>query len=87
MCDRENWENTQEGSCVGSLGCRPEDCHGNPIIYVAGDFNHRDVGPTLRVVADLQLVHTAPTRGGNTLNLVHTAPTRGRNHWTWSTQT
>ena len=45
---------------------------GNPVIYVAGDFNHRDVGPSLRLAADLKLVNTAPTRGLNTLDLIYT---------------
>ena len=45
---------------------------GNPIIYVAGDFNHRDVGPSLSLAADLKLVDTAPTRGLNTLDLIYT---------------
>ena len=43
---------------------------GNPVIYVAGDFNHRDVGPSLRLAADLEIVSTAPTCGLNTLDLI-----------------
>ena len=46
---------------------------GNPVIYVAGDFNHRDIMPALRTAdARFQLVGTGPTRGANTLDLVYT---------------
>ena len=44
---------------------------GDPVIYVAGDFNHRDVGPSLLLAANLTLVPTGPTRGGNTLDLIY----------------
>ena len=38
---------------------------------MAGDFNHRDVGPCLSLAANLTLVQTGPTRGGNTLDLIY----------------
>ena len=44
---------------------------GNPVIYVAGDFNHRDVGPTLSLAGDLKLVKSGPTRGSNTLDRIY----------------
>lgn len=46
---------------------------GDPIIYVAGDFNHRDVGPSLSLAADLKLINTAPTCGHNTLDLIYSS--------------
>ena len=45
---------------------------GDPIIYVTGDFNHRDVGPSLELAAGLKLVITPPTRGDNCLDRVYT---------------
>ena len=45
---------------------------GDPVMYVAGDFNHRDVGPSLKLAADLRLIVTAPTRGLNNLDLIYT---------------
>ena len=45
---------------------------GDPIIFVAGDFNRRDVGPSLGLASDdLRLIDTAPTRGNSTLDLVY----------------
>ena len=46
--------------------------YNNPIIIVAGDFNHRDLGPALNEVADVSLVQTPPTRGDSTIDLVYT---------------
>ena len=44
---------------------------GDQVIYVAGDFNHRDVGPSLSLAANLNLITTGPTRGCNTLDLIY----------------
>lgn len=44
---------------------------GNPVIFVTGDFNHRDVGPTLSLATNLCLTPTGPTRGANTLDLIY----------------
>ena len=38
----------------------------DPLIYVGGDFNHRDFGPALAEVEDMHLVETGPTRGVST---------------------
>ena len=43
----------------------------DPIIFVGGDFNRRDVGPALQRAADLKPIETAPTRGGHTLDRVY----------------
>ena len=51
---------------------------GDPIIYVAGDFNHRDVGPSVSLAANLTLVPTGPTRGCNTLDLIYS---NAGNNW------
>ena len=45
---------------------------GDPIIYVAGDFNHRDAGPCLDLAGGLKLIRTPPTGGDSTLDLVYT---------------
>ena len=45
--------------------------HGDPIIYVGGDFNRRDVGPALLRAADLRPISTEPTRGASTLDVVY----------------
>ena len=43
----------------------------NPLIFVAGDFNHRDFGGALAEVdVIISLIKTGPTRGPNTINLV-----------------
>ena len=42
------------------------------VIYVAGDFNHRDIGPSLDIAAGLKLITTPPTRGRNNLDLIYT---------------
>ena len=44
---------------------------GNPIIYVTGDFNHRDASPALSLAANLEPFITLPTRGQNILDLVY----------------
>ena len=44
---------------------------GNPVIYVGGDFNHRDIGPSLKLAANFELIDTAPTRGNNRLDLLY----------------
>ena len=45
--------------------------HGDPIIFVGGDFNRRDVGPALLRAADLRPISTEPTRGASTLDVVY----------------
>ena len=44
----------------------------DPVIYVARDFNHRDVGPSLDLADNLKLIVTPPTRGLNNLDLIYT---------------
>ena len=44
---------------------------GNPIIYVTGDFNHREAGRALNLAANLEPFITQPTRGQNVLDLVY----------------
>ena len=44
----------------------------NPIIYVCGDLNHRDLGAGIKEVKDFELVETGPTRGTSTIDLVYT---------------
>ena len=45
---------------------------GDPVIYVTGDFNGRDAGPSLELAAGLKLIETPPTRGLSSLDLVYT---------------
>lgn len=44
----------------------------DPVIYVAGDFNKRDLGPDLELAANLTLMQSGPTRGDSTLDLICT---------------
>ena len=44
----------------------------NPLIFVTGDFNHRDFGGALAKIDEgLTQIATDPTRGGNTIDLVY----------------
>lgn len=45
--------------------------HGDPIIFVGGDFNKRDMGPALMRAANLKPIGTDPTRGSSTLDKVY----------------
>ena len=45
---------------------------GDPIMFVTGDFNGRDIAPAFDVDPDMTLIPTAPTRGANLLDLVFT---------------
>ena len=43
----------------------------NPIMFVAGDFNHRDVSGAVSLGEQVVQVLTAPTRGNNTIDMVY----------------
>ena len=44
----------------------------NPIMFVCGDFNRRDISRELATVGDLAPLVTSPTRGGAALDLIFT---------------
>ena len=44
----------------------------DPVILVAGDFNHRDIGEAINEVGEFTALATAPTRGTNTIDLIYT---------------
>ena len=46
--------------------------HKDPIIMIAGDFNHRDIQWAPNEVGDFTVLATGPTRGSNTIDLVLT---------------
>ena len=46
--------------------------HKDPIVMIAGDFNHRDIQGALNEVGDFAFLATGPTRGNNTIDLVLT---------------
>ena len=43
----------------------------DPVIYVTGDFNERDLGPDLGLAGGLELIQSGPPRGTNTLDLIY----------------
>ena len=45
--------------------------HGDPIIFVGGNFNKRDMRPPLLKAADLKPIATDPMRGSSTLDKVY----------------
>ena len=45
---------------------------GDPLIFIGGDMNGKNLSDALAVDDKLDLIHTGPTRGNNTLDLVYT---------------
>lgn len=44
----------------------------DPVVFVCGDFNHRDLSGELAFAGDLRQLGVRPTRGTNELNMLYT---------------
>lgn len=44
----------------------------NPVLILAGDFNHRDISDTVGLAEDITLINTGPTRGANVIDRIYT---------------
>ena len=53
----------------------------DPIIMLAGDFNHRDIQGALNEVGDFTVLATGPTRGGNTIDQLLEEGNSGRSFY------
>ena len=60
------------GEALASEVTAAKVAYRDPLVVIAGDFNHRDIVSSVGLAENIDLVRTGPTRGDNVIDMIYT---------------